>query len=134
MQKGEEVKGKKGKSSYVTELSVEELNAADFDAAVIPGGSSPERLRNHEKVVEFIRQLNEQNKTVAGICHGPQVMISADILRNKRATCYQGIRDDVKNAGALYVDEEVVVDGNVITSRTPKDEPAFISEILKQLK
>lgn len=61
-------------------------------------------------------------------------MISADILRNKRATCYQGIRDDVKNAGALYVDEEVVVDGNVITSRTPKDEPAFISEILKQLK
>lgn len=133
LKKGEQLKGKKGKSYYVTEMAIADANPNDFDAVVIPGGSAPERLRNDEHVIRFVQKLNENGKLIAGICHGPQVMISADILRGRTTTCYAGIMHDVQNAGAKYVDEEVVVDGNLVTSRTPQDEPAFIREILAQL-
>lgn len=132
-EKGAECKGKKGTVSYTTELAASEAKAEDFDAVVIPGGSAPEALRVNDDVVRFVKEVNEQGKLIAGICHGPQVMISADILKGKAATCYIGIRDDVKLAGAEYRDEEVVVSENLITSRTPKDEPAFIREILAKL-
>lgn len=132
-EKNEVCAGKQGTVSYQTELSSAEALAVDFDAVVIPGGNAPEALRVNEDTVRFIKEMNEKSKVIAGICHGPQVMISANIIRNKTVTSYQGIRDDVMNAGANYVDEEVVVSENIITSRTPKDEPAFIREILAQL-
>lgn len=133
LKRGEQIDGKKG-SKYISEIAASELNVNDYDAVVIPGGGAPEALRVDASVVSFIQKMNERSKTIAGICHGPQVMISANILNNKKATCYVGIRDDVRNAGAEYADKEVVVDGHLITSRTPADEPAFIREILKQLK
>ncbi|WP_096549669.1 type 1 glutamine amidotransferase domain-containing protein [Ureibacillus thermosphaericus] len=134
LEKGAECKGKKGTVSYTAEISAKDAKADEFDAVVIPGGSSPEALRVNDDIVRFVKEANEQGKLIAGICHGPQVMISADILKGKAATCYIGIRDDVKLAGADYRDEEVVVSENIITSRTPKDEPAFIREILEKLK
>ena len=133
LEKGAECKGKKGTVTYTAEIGASEVKADDFDAVVIPGGSSPEALRVNDDVVRFVKEVNEQGKLIAGICHGPQVMISADILKGKAATCYIGIRDDVKLAGADYRDEEVVVSENIITSRTPNDEPAFIREILAKL-
>lgn len=133
LEKGAELKGKKGTVSYTAELSISEVKVADYDAVIIPGGSAPEALRVNEEIVEFVKQANEQGKVIAGICHGPQVMISADILKGVNATSYIGIRDDLKNAGSNVMDQEVVVDGNIITSRTPKDEPAFIKEILNKL-
>ncbi|TQE91277.1 type 1 glutamine amidotransferase domain-containing protein [Ureibacillus sp. FSL K6-8385] len=133
LEKGAECKGKKGTVTYTADIGASEAKAEDFDAVIIPGGSSPEALRVNDDVVRFVKEVNEQGKLIAGICHGPQVMISADILKGKAATCYIGIRDDVKLAGADYRDEEVIVSGNLITSRTPKDEPAFIREILAKL-
>jgi len=132
LEKGVECKGKKG-AVYTTDIAASEANASDFDAVVIPGGSAPEALRVNDDVVKFVKEINSENKVIAGICHGPQVMISADVLKDKTATCFIGIRDDVMNAGAEFVDEEVVVSENIITSRTPKDEPAFIREILAKL-
>lgn len=132
LEKGVELKGKKG-TVYISEASISEVKADDFDAIVIPGGGAPETLRVNDEVVTFVKQAHEQGKVIAGICHGPQVMISADILKGKNATSFIGIRDDLKNAGSTYFDQEVVVDGNIITSRTPKDEPAFIREILNKL-
>ncbi|OLS35403.1 type 1 glutamine amidotransferase domain-containing protein [Bacillus sp. MRMR6] len=133
-EKGILCEGKQKTVTYTTELAASEANAADFDAVVIPGGSAPEELRVNEGVVSFVKDLNQNSKVVAGICHGPQVMISADILAGKTLTCYIGIRDDVMNSGAHYIDEEVVVSQNIITSRTPKDEPAFIRELLAKLQ
>lgn len=133
LEKGAQYSGKKGTVSYTAEIGADEAKAQDFDAVIIPGGSAPESLRVNDDVVRFVKEVNEQGKLIAGICHGPQVMISADILKGKAATCYIGIRDDVKLAGADYRDEEVVVSENIVTSRTPKDEPAFIREILAKL-
>lgn len=132
-EKGYVCEGKKGTVSYVTDLSSDEALNEQFDAVVIPGGSAPEALRVNEASVQFVKALHDQGKLIAGICHGPQVMISADILKGKTVTCYKGIRDDVKNAGAQFVDQEVVVSENIITSRTPVDEPVFIKEILAHI-
>ncbi|MDG5788417.1 type 1 glutamine amidotransferase [Evansella sp. AB-P1] len=133
LEKGAVCEGKKGTVSYTTEVAVADVNGNDFDAVIIPGGSAPEALRVNEDVVRFTKELNSQNKLIAGICHGPQVMISADVLKGKTATSFIGIRDDLKLAGAEYKDEEVVVSENIVTSRTPKDEPAFVREILAKL-
>ncbi|MDQ0229574.1 type 1 glutamine amidotransferase domain-containing protein [Metabacillus malikii] len=132
IEKGASYKGKNG-TTYISDLSAQEADASQFDAIIIPGGGAPEALRVNDEIIDFVKQANEQGKLIAGICHGPQVMISADILNGKSVTCYIGIRDDVKLAGANYLDEEVVVGGNLITSRTPKDEPAFIKEISTKL-
>ena len=133
-EKGYVCEGKKGTISYKTDLSSSEALNEELDAVIIPGGSAPEALRVNEDTVKLVQTLNDKGKLVAGICHGPQVMISANILDGKIVTCYKGIRDDVKNAGANYVDQEVVVSENIITSRTPVDEPAFIREILSYIK
>lgn len=132
-EKGTLCEGKKKKVSYHTEISSEDAAKEDFDAVVIPGGAAPEALRINDATVKFIQLLSEQSKLIAGICHGAQVMISANIIEGKTLTCFKGIRDDVINAGAHYVDEEVVESENIITSRTPLDEPAFIKAILSKL-
>ncbi len=128
IEKGE-VKGKKGGSLEATE-TFDTVTPDDFDMLVIPGGGAPENLRIDDGAVAFTRQFTESGKPVAAICHGAQLLISADVLQNRKLTAVNKIRDDVKNAGGNYVDEELVVDGNLITSRTPKDLPAFNEAIV----
>ncbi|NUN11297.1 type 1 glutamine amidotransferase [Candidatus Micrarchaeota archaeon] len=111
-----------------------ELQAKNYDCVVIPGGYAPDRLRRYKEVVSFVREMNDRGKVVAAICHGPWVLASADVLRGKKATCFFSIKDDVVNAGAKYSDEEVVVDGKLVTSRKPDDLPAFCKAVIKILK
>lgn len=118
------VEGKKGASLSV-DKTFEDVSVNDFDALVIPGGGSPENLRIHDPAVNFTKAFVESNKPVASICHGAQLLISAGVLKNRTVTCVAKIRDDVMNAGATYKDQEVLIDGNLISSRVPKDIPAF---------
>jgi len=112
----------------------EDVSAADFDAVIIPGGYGPDRLRRYPAVLKLVRESFEQGKVVAAICHAGWVLVSAGILKGKKATCVPAIKDDIINAGANYVDQEVVRDGHLITSRVPDDLPAFCREIIMSLK
>jgi protease I len=104
-----------------------------FDALILPGGQAPESLRIEPSVLAFVRAFDDRKATLAAICRGPQVLISADRLRGRRVTCFKGIRDDVRLAGALYEDSPVVVDGNLITAREPRDLPDFHDAIADAL-
>lgn len=125
-----------GKHDYEAEagMAFADLNARDYDLLILPGGKAPETVRLHEAAVNVVKAMAEAGKTIASICHGAQVLISAGVLRGVRATCYEGIRDDVKAAGADYSDDEVVVDGKLITSRMPGDLPAFCREMMKAIR
>lgn len=108
--------------------------AADFDAVIIPGGYAPDKMRMRPALVDLVRDAVAAGKPVAAICHGPQMLISADALRGRTVTCWPSIAVDVKNAGGLYVDRPVVEDGNIITSRKPDDVPPFSDAILRALQ
>ncbi|MCL5985361.1 MAG: type 1 glutamine amidotransferase [Actinobacteria bacterium] len=125
-----------GKHGYpvTADATIGDISPANFDAIIIPGGHAPDKMRIFDKMVEFVAKANEMGKIIAGICHGPQLMISAKVLSGKRATCYKAVRDDVINAGAIFEDSDVVVDGNIITSRKPDDLPAFCREIIRALE
>jgi protease I len=114
-------------------ISAESVGAGDFDAVIVPGGYGPDRLRRSPAVLKLVRDCFNQGKIVAAICHAGWVLVSAGILPGKNATCFSSIKDDVINAGAKYLDQEVVRDGNLITSRTPDDLPAFCKEIIAAL-
>lgn len=116
-----------------TQISYDALSADDFDGVVIPGGYAPDYIRRHAKALQFVRDMDEQGKLVASICHGAWVLCSADILKGRRATCFYAIKDDVIHAGADYEDAEVVVDQNLVTSRKPEDLPAFTRASIKVL-
>jgi len=122
--------GKRGQVIARTSKSLDDVNAGDFDGLLIPGGHAPEKLRLNKKIVPFIQAFAKANKPIAAICHGPQLLISADLLRGKKATSYESVAIDVKNAGAHFVDAPVVVDGNLITSRKPEDIPQFNKAII----
>jgi len=126
------VHGKLG-GTIEPDQTIGEARASDFDAVILPGGQAPEFLRLDQRVIDFVRALDARGAIVAAVCHGPQVLISADLLSGRRATCYRGIRDDVKLAGALYEDSAVVVDGHLITSREPTDLPRFHEAIREAL-
>jgi protease I len=113
------------------DATAEKVNAADFDAVIIPGGYAPDRMRRHEAMVDLVRDVFARGKVVAAICHGGWMLVSADVLRGRRATCFFAIKDDLVNAGARYEDREVVRDGNLVTSRKPEDLPAFCRTILQ---
>jgi protease I len=115
-------------------VAAESVSAADFDAVIVPGGFAPDRMRRNAAMLKLVRDCFTQGKTVAAICHAGWVLVSAGILKGKKATCVSAIKDDVVNAGATYVDQEVVRDGNLITSRTPEDLPAFCRGIIAALK
>jgi protease I len=117
-----------------SDKSARDVSANDFDLLVIPGGFAPDYLRRHESVLRLVSSMAEQGKLVAAICHGPAVLCSTQALKGKRATCFVAIKDDVSNAGARYVDEEVVRDGNLITSRKPDDLPAFMQAIIQAVR
>jgi protease I len=114
-----------------SDRSAKDVTAADFDIIVIPGGFAPDYLRRHEAILRLVSGMAEAGKVVASICHGPWVLCSTKVLRGKRATCFSAIKDDVINAGATYLDAEVVRDGNLITSRKPDDLPAFLKAIIE---
>ena len=113
--------------------NVEAVGVADFDAVIVPGGYAPDRMRRNPALLKLVKDSFDQGKIVAAICHAGWVLVSAGILKGKRATCFSSIKDDVANAGAKYLDQEVVRDGNLITSRTPDDLPAFCREIIAAL-
>jgi len=126
----------KSKLGYPVKVNVaaEAVSANDFDAIIIPGGYAPDLMRRHRPMLDLVRSMFEQGKLVAYICHAGWVPISAGILKGKRTTCLPAIKDDVINAGAIYVDEEAVRDGNLISSRSPDDLPAFCRAIIAALK
>jgi len=130
---GKTYSSKKG-YTVVADKSIADVDAKDFDAVVIPGGWAPDTLRQDERMLNFVREMDKAGRVVAAICHAGWVLCSAGILRGRKATCFKAIRDDMVHAGAQYVDEEVVVDGNLITSRVPTDLPAFCREIVKALR
>ena len=130
---GREVKGKKGKAAFTIEATPDEVNASDFDALVIPGGYSPDKLRTSQAIVKFVQGMFDGDKPVAAICHAGSLLVEADAVRDRAVTSWPSIRTDLVNAGATWVDQEVVEDGNVITSRKPDDLDAFVDAILGRL-
>jgi len=110
-----------------------EISAEDYDAVVIPGGFSPDFMRRTKATVDFVREMDKLNKPVAAICHGGWMLASACNLKGKKVTSFFSIKDDMVHAGAEYVDEEVVVSGNIITSRNPNDLPVFLKTIIEKL-
>lgn len=131
-----EQKEYKSKHGYPAEptLIAHQLDPDEFDAVVIPGGSKcPDRMRTHREILDFVRALYGQGKLVAAICHAAWVPISAGIVRGHTMTCWPSVRDDLVNAGAEYVDREVVVDRNMVSSRRPEDLPAFAKSIIEAL-
>lgn len=129
---GEELKGKHG-IAYTTHLAIDEANPDDYAAVIIPGGSSPGKLMNDERMRQFVQAADRAGATLAAICHGPQLLAAAGIVQGRTLTGYPGIARELENAGARFVDREVAVDRNLITSRRPEDEPAFIRETLERL-
>ena len=115
------------------DVAAHSVNVADFDAIIIPGGFAPDYIRRSEAMLKLVRDIASANKPTAAICHGPWVLCSTPALRGKKATCFHSIKDDIVNAGAIYVDAEVVVDGNIITSRKPDDLPAFTVAVMKAM-
>ena len=115
--------------------SYNEVSADDFDGVVVPGGFAPDHIRRHPKANKLVADINAQGKLVAAICHGPWVLCSAHgMLKGRKVTSFFAIKDDVVNAGAEWLDEEVVVDGNLVTSRKPEDVPAFSLACVNVLK
>jgi protease I len=126
----------KGKHGYEVEVNktLKEVKPDEYDILILPGGKAPEAIRKEKEALDIARHFFEKNKPVAAICHGPQTLISANLLKGRLATCYRTVADELKASGALYEDKEVVVDGNLITSRQPSDLPSFMKEIIKAIK
>jgi protease I len=129
---GETYKSKHGYPAKA-DLGMAEADPAGFDGLVIPGGYAPDRMRRHPAMLAFVRAIHEAQKPIAFICHAGWVPISAGIVRGRTVTSVSAIKDDLVNAGATWVDQEVVTDGNLITSRTPPDLPAFARELIRAL-
>ena len=118
----------------VSEIAAGRANPDDYDCMVVPGGFAPDFMRRSPEVIKFANNMVNAGKIIAAICHGGWLLCSTKIFEGKKATCFMAIKDDIINAGAEFVDEECVVDGNLITSRKPDDLPAFCLAILKALE
>jgi deglycase len=128
-----EYRGKRGQAAVTSDIAAGSARIQEFHALVVPGGHAPDKMRMRHAMVDLVRDAMMAQKPVAAICHGPQVLISADVLRGRTLTCWPSIAIDVKNAGGLYVDKPVVEDRNLITSRKPDDVPAFSEAIIRAL-
>jgi len=133
LEAGKTVKGKKDDTPVKIDESITNVSVGDFDALLIPGGYSPDKLRADEKSVKFTKEFMESGKPVFAICHAGQLLISADVIRGRKMTGWKSIVQDIKNAGAEFIDAEVVEDDNLVSSRHPGDLPAFIAASLKRL-
>jgi protease I len=135
------VVGAEGAQSYTSkhcypvtvDVQAEAVSAVEFDAAVVPGGYAPDMMRRHASIVKLVREAAEQGKVVAAICHAGWMLASAGVVKGKKVTSFFSIKDDMVNAGGQWSDTEVMVDGNLITSRKPDDLPAFCREIIRAL-
>ncbi len=122
-------------SQYAVDTTLKNASAKDYNALVLPGGViNPDKLRRNEDALKFVKHFFEQKKPVASICHGPQTLISAGVVKGRKMTSFISIKDDLINAGANWVDEEVVVDEGFVTSRNPDDLPAFNSKLIEEIK
>src|SRR5215213_9304894 len=131
---GAEYKGKRGEAVVKSDIAAGAAKVKDFDAVVIPGGHAPDKMRMRHAMVDLARDAMEAGKPVAAICHGPQLLISANVLRGRTLTCWPSIAIDVKNAGGAYVDRPVVEDNGLITSRKPDDVPRFAAAVIASLE
>jgi protease I len=118
---------------FTSDISPSEVNVNNYEALIIPGGQAPDRMRINSDLVKIVKDANIKGKIIAAVCHGPQLLIEADIVRGKKATSWSSVRTDLKNAGATVEDQSVVVDGNIVTSRSPNDLPDFCKATIKLL-
>ncbi len=126
-------KGKKG-CTFKSQKSIKDVDPEYYDILFIPGGYAPDRLRRYPKVLNFVRRLNELGKIIGAVCHGPWVLISAGIIKNKKVTGYHAIKDDIENAGAIYTGKKVESDGNIFTGTDPDAMPELLKMIIKEGK
>jgi protease I len=131
---GEELKGYKGKEKMKTDKAIDAVKPDDYDALLIPGGQSPDHLRVDSRFVEFVKAFDASGKLVAAVCHGPQLLAAAHLVKGRTLTAWSTVQDDLKQMGANVVDQEVVRDRNWITSRKPDDLPAFSAAIIEVLE
>ena len=130
----ETYKGKRGTTAVRVDTTAEKVKAEDFDAIIVPGGYAADKMRLHKAMVDLVRKAYESGKVVAAICHGPQLLISAEIVKGRRVTSWPSVAVDLRNAGADWVDVPVAQDGNLITSRKPADLPRFNTAIIQALQ
>jgi protease I len=123
-------RSKSGKRTITADVAADSVKAENLDAIIIPGGYAPDRMRLHQSMIDLLRKAYAAGKVIAAICHGPQLLISADIVRGRQMTSWPSIAVDLRNAGADWIDEPVVQDGNIITSRKPADIPMFDKAII----
>lgn len=131
LERGKRIRGKSGKELGTVDVTPHDVRSTEFDAVVIPGGQAPDRLRMDPGIVDFVSDFGRDNKPIAAICHGPSLLIEADLVEGRRLTSWGSIRTDLINAGARWEDRDVVRDGNLITSRHPGDLEAFCRAILE---
>lgn len=129
-----ELTGKRGDVTCVPDAAVGDVRPEEFDALVIPGGYSPDHLRTDESMVRFVKAVSDKGRPVAAICHAGSLLIEANVVAGRTVTSWPSIRTDLVNAGAAWMDQEVVVDGNLITSRKPDDLPAFVDTLMAQME
>jgi protease I len=130
---GKMLEGKRAEATVRVDAASDSVDAGDFDALLIPGGYSPDRLRTHAPTVEFVQRFAETERLVAAICHGPQLLIEADLVEGRALTSWPSVRKDLENAGARWLDQEVVIDRNLVTSRGPADLGPFCDAVLEAL-
>ena len=131
---GEELTGYKGKEMVKVEKGIDRVKAEDYDALLIPGGQSPDHLRVDKRIVELVKQFDQAGRLIAAVCHGPQLLIAAHLVKGRTLTAWQTIQKDLELMGAIVKDQPVVIDGNWITSRKPDDLDAFSTAILRELR
>src|SRR5690242_11443567 len=134
MKAGTELKGYKGKETVKAEKGIDEVRAEDYQAVLIPGGHSPDQIRKDKKIVEFVKKFDATKRPLAAVCHGPQVLLTARLVRGRTLTAWETVQGDLEQAGANVKDQEVVVDQNWITSRKPEDLKAFSDALLNALR
>jgi protease I len=126
-------KGKRGSAEVKVDTTADKVEASQFDAIIIPGGYAPDKMRLYQPMVDLVRDAHSEGKIIAAVCHGPQLLISAGIVKGRRVTSWPSVAIDLKNAGAIWVNEPMVRDGNIITARKPADLPKFNKAIIGAL-
>jgi protease I len=127
-------RGKMGSAEVTADATADKVDAGQFDAIIVPGGYAPDKMRLHQPMIDLVRKANAAGKVIAAVCHGPQLLISAEVVKGRRVTSWPSVAVDLRNAGAIWVDQTVVRDGNIITSRKPADLPQFNEAIIEALR